>query len=337
MTTSKTFRCSRVAILGRPNAGKSTLLNSLLEVELSATSPRPQTTRTNIKGIIQITETKKLKEGEQIDWVGQIVFVDTPGVNFKKGLLDRAMHMSVQEATQNVDCVIWMADARTFSKDLRDIEMKRPGSDKIAGWLENHLSQKPSNQDWILCLSKVDLVEKNDLLPLIQKSSELLPQFKTIIPISSKLGKSKPQSQIQNLIEFIKSRAPVANPEFEQSAWTDLTEKQMIQNFIREAIFRQSYEEVPYQCDSSIMRYIDADGHKKMPEVDATLWVSKASLKPILVGKNGTRVRDIGIATRDKYKAVTGEDLVLRLMVKVVEKWDSRPGNLAELGYLVGS
>ncbi len=332
-----TFKCTRVAILGRPNAGKSTLLNSLLEVELSATSQRPQTTRTNIKGVIQIVESSKKSESQNGDWVGQIVFVDTPGVNFKKGLLDRAMHMSVQEATENVDCIIWLADARTFAKDLRDIELKRPGSDKIAGWLQNLLEEKSQSQDWILCLSKIDLIAKNDLLPLMQKAASLLPQFKAIIPLAAKLGRKNAASQIEALIDVVKSRAPVAPPEYPQDVWTDLNEKQMIQNLIRESIFRQAYEEVPYQCDSTIIRYIDADGSKKMPEVDATLWVSKASLKPILVGKQGVRIRDIGIATRERYKQVTGEDLVLRLMVKVVEKWESRAQNLSELGYVLGA
>jgi GTP-binding protein Era len=330
MSQLKDFRTTRVAILGRPNAGKSTLLNALLDIELSATSKRPQTTRTNIKGVIQITE-------NATKWVGQIVFVDTPGVNFKKGLLDRAMHMSIQQATENVDCVIWLADAKSFAKDLRDIELKRPGSDKIAGWLQNLLSEKSESQDWILGLSKVDAIAKNELLPLMQKANELLPQFKAIIPLASILGKKNPKSQIDQLIDFVKSRAPVAPAEFPQDVWTDLNEKQMIQNLIREAIFRQSFEEVPYQCDTTILRYLDPTGIKKMPEVDATLWVSKASLKPILVGNKGSRIRDIGKATRERYKQITGEDMVLRLMVKVVDKWESRAQSLAELGYTVGN
>ena len=129
------FRCARIAILGRPNAGKSTLLNALMEVAFSGTSNRPQTTRTNIRGVIQLHDEEK-------KWVGQLVLVDTPGVNFKKGLLDRSMHMAVEGALRDVDVVIWVADSRTFKRDLKDIEMKRPGSDKLAGWLVQRLEEK---------------------------------------------------------------------------------------------------------------------------------------------------------------------------------------------------
>ncbi len=323
---SNPFRSGRVAILGRPNAGKSTLLNSLLEIAVSATSDRPQTTRTNIRGILQQHNKKK-------EWSGQIVLVDTPGLNFKKGLLDRSMFTSIEEALSEVDTVVWLADVKTFHNDLRDLELKRPGSDKIAGWLKDRLDKKNPNQKWILVLNKVDKISKNDMLPLIARTHEILTCFEEIVPVSAIQGLKENDSNLQPLLEIIEKSLPWGEPFYDEGRWTDLNEKQLVQNLIREAVFRQCRQEVPYQADSTVIKFLDPQGHRKMPEVDATLWVAKESLKPILVGAKGTKIRDIGIATRERYKEITGDDLILRLMVKVVENWESRPSSLAELGY----
>lgn len=322
------FRCCQVAIVGRPNAGKSTLMNALLEVSLSAVSKRPQTTRSSIRGVIQLYNQKK-------EWNGQIVMVDTPGVNFKKGLLDRSMHMAIESSLNAVDTVLWVADGRTFLRDLRDIEMGRPGSDKLAGWLKHRLENK-SEAKWILVLSKADLLNKNELLPLMQKASELLPQFSQIIPVASQLGLSNTNSNLNGLLKLLKDTAPVSAPIFSEDDFTDLNDRQLIQNLIREAIFRQTGEEVPYLTDCTILQYQEADGKaKKMNEVDATIWVAKESLKPILVGAHATRIKEIGIFVRERYNEITHENLVLRLKVKVVEKWDSRASSLSELGYVL--
>jgi GTP-binding protein Era len=323
------FRCARVAILGRPNAGKSTLLNALMEVSLSATSKRPQTTRSNIRGVIQHYN------GER-EWDGQLVLVDTPGVNFKKGLLDRSMHMQVEGALKDVDVVLWVADARNFAKDLRDIEMKRPGSDKLAGWLKHRLEQRGEVR-WILALSKVDMVNKNELLPLIAKAVEVVPEFSDVIPIAAEKGLHSKDSNLDCLLKVLRDAAPKQPPVFDEHTWTDLNERQLIQNLVREAIFRQVHEEVPYQADCTIMQYIEPTEGRRMPEVDATIWVAKDSLKPILVGAQGSRIKEIGQTVRARYKDITGEDIVLRMFVKVVDKWDSRAQSLSELGYALES
>jgi GTP-binding protein Era len=340
------FRCAQVAILGRPNAGKSTLLNSLLEVSISAVSKRPQTTRTALRGIIQLyskppvkAAKTKLAKGEtpaKGDWNGQIVLVDTPGVNFKKGLLDRSMHMAVEGALRDVDIVLWVADCRGFARDLRDIEMGRPGADKLAGWLKDRLSKKDASTRWILVLSKADMVSKNELLPLIQKASELLPEITDVVPVAAMAGMKDTSSNLDNLLAVLREAAPLSAPVFSEEDWTDLNDKQLLQNLIREAIFRQTEEEVPYQCDCTILRYQEPDGAKrKMPEVDATIWVAKDSLKRIVVGAGGSRVKEIGMKVRERYKEITGDNIVLRLFIKVVDKWDSRAANLSELGYVL--
>ena len=324
---AKDFRCGTVAILGRPNAGKSTLLNGLIDLRLSAVSKRPQTTRTNIRGVLQFHNTKET-------WNGQLVIIDTPGVNFKRGLLDRSMHANVEHALKDVDVAVWLADARTFKKDLREIELGRPGSDKLAGWLKHRLGNT-EGLPWVLALSKVDLVAKNELLPLMARISELMPEFKGIVPIAAQLGTKNKDSNLENLVTLLRDLSPKGPPLFPEDSWTDLSDKAFIQNLIREAIFQQGREEVPYECDCSILRFIEPTGKKKLSEVDATIWVSRKSLKPIMVGKQGAMIRDIGTQVRERYKEVTGEDIILRLFVKVVEDWESAPQSLEDLGYVI--
>lgn len=324
LTHSENFYVNRVAILGRPNAGKSTLLNALLETPLSGVSARPQTTRTNIRGILQ-------KFDEDKNWIGQIILADTPGVNLSKGLLERAMHMSVEEALKDVETVVWVADARTFIKDLRNVEMDRVGGGKIAGWLMSTL-KACEDKNWILVISKMDLVNPNEVLPLLQKAAELLPQFKEIVPISA-MGVAR-KSNLTTLVKVLEKYSEPCEPIYDAEVWTDMNQRQVLQNLIREAIFRQSKQEIPYKADSTILSFAEPEGAKKMSEINAYIWVSKASMKPILVGKNGSRIREINKAVRDRYEEITGDKVVLKLFVKVVEKWESRAANLSELGYV---
>lgn len=329
------FRSATVAILGRPNAGKSTLLNALLDVAVSATSDRPQTTRTNVKGIIQLKDKKN-------GWNGQLVLVDTPGINFKKGLLERSMHMAVEGALEGVDIAVWVADGRTFDKDLGDIAQKKPGADKIAGWLRETLvkAAKPAEKGeqktrWVLAINKADLMSKPDLLPLIERAATDTPQFEQIIPIAAAKGIQNKDSNLDSLMNVLESLAPEGAALYPEDSWTDLNERQLLQNLVREAVFRQSRKEVPYQTDCSIIQFIEPTGKQKRPEADVAIWVSRPSLKPIMVGAKGSRIRDIGVYARERFKEITGDDLILRLHVKVVEKWDTRTALLQELGYAV--
>jgi GTP-binding protein Era len=320
----QSFVTAQVAVLGRPNAGKSTLLNALLDVNVSAVSNRPQTTRSNIRGILQRTS-------DQGEWTGQLVVIDTPGINFKKGLLDRAMSMSVEDALRDVDVVCWVADPRTFDKDVRDLELGRPGSDKLAAYLSNKLKDKGDTK-FILVLSKADMVNKNALLPLIARVSQL-NLFDEIIPVASPKGLSEPGSNLQGLIDLFYQFAKPKKPLFDKDAWTDLNERQLVQNLVREAIFCTSFEEVPYQSDCTIVQF--KEGSEKLrAECDATIWAARDSLKHILVGKQGAHIKEIGMRVRKRYQEITGEDLILRLFVKIVDNWDSRAQNLSELGYV---
>ncbi len=321
------FKCATVAIMGRPNAGKSTLLNALLESELSATSDRPQTTRTNIRGILQRYEKNPKR------WAGQIVLVDTPGVNLRKGLLDRSMYAAIEDAMRDVDIGVWVADCRSFEQDIDDIAMGRSGpDDRLALWLRDQLKKKGRTK-WILVLSKVDTRSKADLLPLMEKAHEVLPEFQEIVPLAALKGLSDERSNVAGLMKVLEDLSPEGPPLYPEDSWTDLTGRELVRNLIREAIFRGSYKEVPYESDCVIDSWKDPDEGQRMAEVHATILVSRDSLKRIMVGKGGSKVKEIGITVRRRYKEITGEDIILKLFVKVMEKWTLSPARLKELGY----
>jgi len=254
------------------------------------------------------------------------------------------MLMSVEEAITDVDIVVWVADSRTFDKDLRDFELEKQGTDKALGWLRKQLKalgDAPASKGksavkgprWVLVLSKADLTPKLELLPLIQRAAKLLPEFADIVPVAATFGGEHSKSNVDALIKILKDAAPLGEPAYSEDDWTDLSERQLVANLVREAIFQLCYEEVPYESDCSIIRFLEPEGKKKMAEVDATIWVGKKSLKPIVVGNKGAMIREINHRVRERYKEITGEGLVLRLLVKVVENWHSVPKQLAELGY----
>lgn len=322
------FRCSTIAILGRPNAGKSTLLNALIESDLSATSDRPQTTRSNVKGIIQ-------RYNEQKKWIGQHVLIDTPGVNLKKGLLDRSMYTAIEDAMRDVDIAIWVADARNFERDLDDIAMGRPGKDdRLALWIKEQVQTPDQKTQWILVLSKIDLVNKADLLPLIEKAAEILPQFTDIVPVAALQGLKNAKSNVGGLLKVLDGIAPIGEALYPEEAWTDLSGRDVLRNLVREAIFQGSYKEIPYECDCYVESWVEAVDNRRT-EVHATICVSRDSIKRIIVGNGGSKIKEIGIQVRKRYLDITGDDIILKLFVKVIEKWTQVPERIRDLGYEV--
>jgi GTP-binding protein Era len=320
------FRCSTVAILGRPNAGKSTLLNALIESDLSATSDRPQTTRSNVKGILQRYNEKK-------EWIAQHVLVDTPGVNLKKGLLDRSMYTAIEDAMRDVDIAVWVADSRTFERDLDDVAMGRSGQeDRLALWLRDQIRRPGQKTQWLLVLSKADLVNKAELLPLIEKASQVLPEFVEIIPVSAMQGLADSRSNLDGFLKILDRIAPEGDALYPEEAWTDLSGREVLRNLVREAIFRGSYKEIPYECDCFIESWVDAEPGRRT-EVHATICVSRESIKRILVGKGGSKIKEIGINVRKRYLDLTGDEIILKLFVKVIEKWNQMPQHMHQLGY----
>ncbi len=301
-----------------------------MESALSGVSPRAQTTRKNVRGILNFFDGKKV---EDRIWTGQLVLVDTPGVNLRRGLLDRSMYAAIEAALESVDLICWVADAREWMQELEDLEMDRSGDDRLAVWLKDQLKRKYSAKKWFLVLTKADMMAKAELLPLIQKTSEILPELFAIIPVVGKKPLSESDSNLQTLISTLRTESKVQAPLFGEDEWTDLNEKELLLNLLREAVFCTNFKEVPYECDCQIDHWQEPTNEKRKTEVDASILVSRESLKAILVGKAGSRIRDIGTMARRRFEQVTGTEIILRLHVKVSDRWMDRAPVLRELGY----
>jgi GTP-binding protein Era len=317
------FKVAKIAIIGRPNAGKSTLLNALMQSELCATSDRPQTSRRKISGVLQRYSAKK--------WSSQIVLMDTPGINFQKGALERSFFSAVEASLSEADAVVWLADARSFEKDLLDLEMEKVQEDRVANWLKETIQN--SDQPWILVLNKADLINKSDLLPLMDKVMRVLPEFKEIVPISAAAGLKNPDSNLEGLLGVLDKFSRERDPLFDQEAFTDISAKEMLREFVREAIFKGTMKEVPYETECTVVRFQEPTKANLKPEADVVIWVSRPSLKGIIVGAQGKKIKEIGMSARNRYKEVTGQEIIVRTFVKVVDRWERRSDLLGELGY----
>jgi GTP-binding protein Era len=308
---NSSFGVCRVALLGRPNAGKSTLLNALLECPVSAVSPKPQTTRSTIRGVVQ-------RYGPDQKWIGQHVLMDTPGVNFSKGFLDRSMFASIEESLLGSDLVIWVSDPKSLKEDLSSL---RSGVSKDRE-LEFFVDQmKQVSKPWILAITKADMYAKNDFLPLMEAAAPLLPGLAAIVPVASLEGLRSDRSNLEALLKVMDSHwIQCESPHFPESVTADLDVEAIVRNLVREQLFVQLYQELPYQADCVVLRVkAPSGGHKKV-EVDAQIVVARESLKRIVVGQGGSRIKQIGSEVRRRYMEVTDQDIVLRLVVKVVER-----------------
>jgi GTP-binding protein Era len=325
------FSCAQVAIIGRPNAGKSTLLNSMMESELSGVSPRAQTTRKNVRGILNFYSDESSVEKKR--WTSQLVLVDTPGVNLRRGLLDRSMYAAIEAALEAVEIVCWVADAREWMEELENLEFDRPGDDRLSVWLKEQVTRKYQAKKWFLVLTKADLVEKAELLPLIEKTVKVIPSFSSIIPVVGKKKISDRDSNLASLVNLLRESSPIAAPLYAEEEWTDLNERELLLNLIREAVFCTNFKEVPYECECQITNWAEAPGVGMRPEVSADIIVSRDSLRAILVGKGGSRIKEIGTMARQRFEKVTGTEIILKMHVKISDRWMERAPVLRELGY----
>lgn len=308
-TISDDFKSGFVAIVGRPNVGKSTLMNHLLGQKLSITSRKPQTTRHRIHGILTDDEM-------------QIVFVDTPGIHSKEvKAINERMNKAAVSALSDVDLVLFVVDGLQWREDdLLTLE-------KLSA----------TNLPVVLVINKSDTVkDKTQMLPLIEGFSESF-DFADIVPVSALRGHN-----LDRLKEVIGQFLPVRPPIFDPEQITDRSERFLASEIIREKIMRASGDEVPYDLTVQIDTFKDEPAHKD-PEtgkwrkavtfIDATIFVERAGQKTIIIGDKGSRIKQVGIDARKDMEALFDRKIMLTLWIKVKKGWSDDERALTSLGY----
>ena len=295
--TSENFRSGYVALIGRPNAGKSTLLNFLVGEKIAAVSNKPQTTRHKIQGIVTSED-------------GQIVFIDTPGVHKPGYLLNRRMMSAVHDAILSVDVVVL----------LRDASVSTGNGDKFVLELI-----KESGKPAVLVLNKIDKIkDKKNLLPLIQYYAGEY-DFAEIVPISALKGEA-----IDNLLKQIVKHLPENEAIFAEDEMTDQSMRTLVSEMVREKILQTTGDEIPYVTAVVTEKYDETEAD--VTRIHCAIYVERSSQKGIIIGKGGIKLKKIGTEARVDIENLLGKKVFLQLFVKVVEDWRNRPQDLDDIG-----
>jgi GTP-binding protein Era len=288
------MRAGFVTILGRPNAGKSTLLNALVGEKLAIVTHKPQTTRNRITGILNIRKDKRRP-------AAQIVLIDTPGVHRPDTSLDKKMMQEVREAIEGCDLVLLIAD----------VTQKFGSGDKFVIDLA-----RQSKRPVVLLLNKIDLVDKRNLLPIIERYSKEY-EFAEIIPISA-----RKRDGLDLLLDKVVAALPQAQPYFPTEQLTDMPERFLVAELIREQVLVETKQEIPYATTVLIEQYEEGE---KLTHVAAAIYCEREGQKGILIGRGGEMLKKIGTAARREIERMLGRKVFLELFVKVRPGWrDSR-------------
>lgn len=290
-----------VALVGPPNAGKSTLLNNLLKQKISIVTPKPQTTRNRIAGVLN-----------EADY--QIVFLDTPGLHRSGSLLNRELVRIAMASLKDVDAVVFLLDVSTSLPATKQAEKREEYLDYF----------KEINCPALLLLNKIDLVDKTKVLSLIATYSELYP-FRAIIPISAKKGDG-----VQRLIDELLTFLPKGPRYFPEDVPTDASERFLAAEIVREKVFLLTGQEIPYSAAVMIESFKE-EAHRVT--IHATIYLERASQKGIVIGKGGSKLKAIGIAARHDIEELVDKKVVLKLWVKIRKNWSSDASFLKELGF----
>ncbi len=294
----KNFSSGYIIIVGKPNAGKSTLLNSLLGEKISIVTHKPQTTRNRILGVKTLPN-------------AQFIFWDTPGYHSGKKVLSRVMLEQINRTLGEIDIVLMLSDVtRPFGKD----------EEELVNILKN--TDKPI----ILGMNKVDLIRKDKLLLLIDQYKDILP-FKEIIPISALKG-----TNFSDLEKTLKKFLPREPPLFPEDYLTDLPERFLASELVREKIFLLTYKEIPYST-AVVVEEFKEDSEKNLIYIRATIHVEKDSQRKIIIGKRGSMIKRIGKYARVEMEALLGVKIYLELWVKVTPNWTDKKRIIKEFGY----
>ncbi len=297
MATEEKFHSGFVAIIGRPNVGKSTLLNHIVGQKIAITSPKPQTTRNRILGIQNLEN-------------AQVLFVDTPGIHEAHSPLNRYMVDQARSAALDVDVVLWLVEAdRSVDTD--------PMIPKLL---------EKSTRPVLLVINKIDTIPKDKLLPLIAAYSKICP-FASIVPVSALKGDG-----VEALMNEIPQLLPEGPRYYPEDQITDVPERFIVAEMIREQILMRTKDEVPYGVAILVERFQE-NPVKNMVGIDAVINVERDSQKGILIGKGGSMLRQIGQGARKEIERMLGIKVHLQLFVRVQKNWTSSGRMMKEFGY----
>ncbi|NIQ39956.1 MAG: GTPase Era [Proteobacteria bacterium] len=294
----KSFKSGFISILGKPNVGKSTLLNRILGEKIAIISDRPQTTRSRILGITNLEN-------------AQLVFYDTPGIHRPRSRLhDSMVHKAIQTG-KDADIILLMTEGQ------------RPQIEADKAILK---SLRPTPAPIFLIINKIDLVKKATILSIIDTYRDLHP-FQEIVPLSALQGDG-----VDVLLETIQKHLPEGPQYFPEDMTTDQSERFLAAEMIREKIFQHTHQEIPYSVGVTIESFKD-DPKKKLLSISAVIFVEKKSQKAILIGKSGRMLKKIGSQARREMELFFRTHVFLQLWVKVVKDWIDNPKLLDEMGY----
>lgn len=297
--TDSEFKCGFVALCGVPNVGKSTLLNRLVADKVAITSPKPQTTRHRLLGVVNLSR-------------AQILFLDTPGLMDPKGLLNENLLKAAVNALHDADVVVWLVTPQ---------EQKSEQEMMLA-----HLGQL--TKPLVIAINKIDTVPKPELLPLLERYHALRPQAPAV-PIAAITGDG-----LMDLLNEIVARLPAAPPLFPTDLLTDQTERFLAAEFIRERVFHHTAQEIPYAAAVKIEEF-DESQRPRLVKIRAVIFVERDSQKAIVIGKKGSLLKIIGQEARQELEKLLDAKVFLEIWVKVWKNWRKDPRALRELGYVI--
>ncbi|MDX2501612.1 MAG: GTPase Era [Deltaproteobacteria bacterium] len=295
---SADFKSGYVSIIGAPNAGKSTLLNRMLGEKISITSKKPQTTRNRILGVLHGTKS-------------QMIFFDTPGVFEAKDKLNVRIVDAAFSALGDADLALVVVDA------------SRP--DPSA---ERYLVKKLQSQTRpvILALNKIDLIKKAGMLEIIENWSKTYG-FNEVVPISARHG-----TQVEDLIRVMENILPAGPPFFPEDTITDVSERFIVAELIREQVFRMTGEEIPYATAVTVDTFKEKKGGR-LVSIEATINIERSSQKGIIIGKNGSKLKQIGTRSREQIEQLLGTKVFLKLFVRIQKNWRKDTKAIKRFGY----
>lgn len=295
----RVFKSGFVTLVGRPNVGKSTLMNRMIGQKIAITSNKPQTTRNRIQTVYH-------------DERGQIVFLDTPGIHKAKNKLGEYMVNAAESTFHEVDLVLWLVEATTF-----------------IGRGERYIAEqlKRSEAPVILVMNKMDMVKKEEILACIEAYRNIM-EFAEIVPVSARTGES-----VENLITVMFGYLEEGPAFYDEDTVTDQPERQIVAELIREKALHRLSDEIPHGIAVSIERMKSRPGKRRMYDIDATIVCERDSHKGIIIGKQGSMLKRIGTDARIGIEAFLQAKVNLKLWVKVKKDWRDSDFLLKNFGY----